>query len=179
MNILILQRRFQAFCAFGAGLSMAAMFAIIFVNSVRRYTTGKSFVWGEELPVYLAVYGFMFGLGYAYLQGRHIRFNVISDLIPRRARLWLDLAIEAAVVVIGATLAYSGWLNMLKRGEVEASSLIAVARAAADVFGLPALEILGHMSAWLFAMAFGGAVLALSALLKLLEGLRGFSEEAR
>ena len=66
-------RIYQRLLASGAGLMMALVFAIIFVNSLRRYTTGKSLSWGEELPIYLAIYGVMFGIGLAYLQDRHIR----------------------------------------------------------------------------------------------------------
>lgn len=176
MIIARLQKAFQTACAIGAGLSLSAMFAIIFVNSVRRYATGKSFVWGEELPVYLGVYGVMFGLALAHLQIRHVNFKLIADLLTERARVWLAVIDQICVVAIGTTLAYSGWLTMLKRGGVEASSLIQVARNAADLFGLPALETFGHMSAWLFAISFGGALLTIAALFRLHACFRSATE---
>ena len=78
----------QRILAFGAGLSMALVFGIIFVNSLRRYTTGQSLQWGEELPIYLSIYGVMFGVGLAYLQDTHIRFTVLTDFLSHRARRW-------------------------------------------------------------------------------------------
>lgn len=165
--IVRLQRAFQTFCAAGAGLAMGGVFVIIFVNSVRRYTTGKSFVWGEELPVYLAVYGVMFGLALAHLQIRHVSFKVIADLLPERARRWLAVLDQVCVTAIGLTLMYSGWLAMMKRGAVEASSLIQISRAAADMFGLSFLEAASQMYTWLFAMSFGGALLTIAALFRL------------
>lgn len=167
MTIHRLRKAFQTVCAIGAGVSMCAMFAIIFVNSVRRYTTGKSFVWGEELPIYLAVYGVMFGLALAHLQIRHVSFKLIADRIPERWRKWLAVLDQVCVFAIGVTLAYSGWLTTLKRGGVEASSLVQMTRDAAALFGVPALENLGLMSSWLFAIAFGGALLAIAALFRL------------
>ena len=135
---------------------MGAMFAIIFFNSVRRYTTGKSFVWGEELPIYLAVYGVMFGIALAHLQIRHVSFNLIADLLPARGRVWLGVINQACVFAIGVTLSYSGFLAVVKRGAVEASSLVQLARTAAETFGFAALETLGQMSAWLAAISVGG-----------------------
>lgn len=151
---------------------MAGVFLIIFVNAVRRYTTGKSFVWGEELPVYLAVYGIVFGLTVAHLQSRHIRFNFLTDRLAPRLREALGLFIEVCVAVIGATLAYSGWLTMAKRGGVEASSLVRIARDAAEMFGIAQIQALGHMSAWLFAISLGGALLAIAATLNIAHRLR-------
>jgi TRAP-type transport system small permease protein len=58
---------FSKFTASGASLSMAVLFLIVFTNSIRRYTLGKSLQWGEELPVFIAIYGVMFGMTWAYL----------------------------------------------------------------------------------------------------------------
>ena len=77
-----ISRLTQRIWAFGAGLSIALVFAIIFVNSLRRYTTGHSLAWGEEMPIYLTIYGVMFGIGLAYLQDRHIRFTIITTCCP-------------------------------------------------------------------------------------------------
>ena len=52
-------RLFSQFAAAGASLSMAVLFLIVFTNSLRRYTIGKSFEWGEELPIFIAIYGVM------------------------------------------------------------------------------------------------------------------------
>jgi hypothetical protein len=59
-------RRFSQLAAGGASLSMALLFLIVFINSVRRYAIGKSFEWGEELPIYIGIYGVMFGMAWAY-----------------------------------------------------------------------------------------------------------------
>lgn len=164
-----IQRKFSAFCATGAGLSMGLMFAIIVINSVRRYIFGKSFVFGEELPIYLAVYGFMFGVSMAYIQDKHIRFDVIYAIFPARIKKWLHVIVHFIMIIVGASLAYSGWLNALKRGDIEASSLIGSSRIFANFIGFPSLEIFGYMSAWLFAIAFGGVILCFAATLKFIE----------
>ena len=39
--------------AHGASLAMIMLFTIVFTNSLRRYTIGKSLEWGEQLPEFV------------------------------------------------------------------------------------------------------------------------------
>ena len=151
---------------FGAGLSMALVFGIIFINSLRRYTLGKSFEWGEELPIYLTVYGVMFGIALAYLQDRHIRFTILTDVLSRQARSRLFAAVDLATAAIGATLAWSGLLFAARRGDVEASGLIGTAKALAEGTGADWLVHIGRMGTWQAAIGFGGAVLVIAAAIR-------------
>ena len=147
---------------FGAGLSLALVFAIIFVNSLRRYTVGKSLEWGEELPIYLTVYGVMFGIGLAYLQDKHVRFTILTDCLPSGISRRLHMAVDLATAAIGALLAWSGYLFALRRGDLEASGLIGTARALAESTGAGWLADLGQMGTWQAAIGFGGAVLTIA-----------------
>jgi TRAP-type C4-dicarboxylate transport system permease small subunit len=158
-------------CAFGAGLSLAGVFVIIFVNSLRRYSVGKSFEWGEELPIYLAIYGIMFGTALAYLQDRHIRFTILLDFFSERGRQIFFAASDLAVATVGAMLSYSGYLFVLRRGQVEAPGLIGRVRTLADTSGQLWIEGFGHMAFWQFAMILGGALLGVAALFKFAERL--------
>lgn len=161
----------KSFCGALAGMAMAAVFAIVFFNSLRRYTTGRSFEWGEELPIYLTIYGIAFGAALAYLQDRHIRFTVIVDLLPPRLRHWLYAAIDLMMAAVGALLAWSGSLFVATRGDVDASGIVGTAGELASATGIAWLEVLGQMSAWQSSMIVGGSVLALAALAKLCERL--------
>lgn len=152
--------------AAGAGLSLFSVFVIIFLNSLQRYTLGSSFEWGEELPVYLAVYGIMFGLAWAYLQDRHIRFNIITNRLSKRTAYYVELVNDLITSALGVLIAYSGYLFMLKRGKVDASSIVSSARALRDVTGIDQLAVLGQMYPYYFAVCLGGGLLAVSALLR-------------
>lgn len=167
-----LSRLSQRVFAFGAGLSMALVFAIIFVNSLRRYTTGRSLEWGEELPVYLTIYGIMFGIALAYLQDRHIRFTVLTDLLSPGARRRLFLAMDLVTIATGACLAWSGVVFAARRPQIEASGLIGTARDIAERTGLEWLEWLGRVGTWHSAMAFGGALLAVAAAIRFAERMK-------
>ncbi|MDH3195741.1 MAG: TRAP transporter small permease [Hyphomicrobiales bacterium] len=168
----VFHRLAHRFFALGAGLSMALVFGIIFVNSLRRYTIGKSLEWGEELPIYLTVYGVMFGVALAYLQDRHIRFTILTDFLSQRARSRLFAAVDLATVAIGVTLAWSGVLFATRRGAVEASGLIGTAKALAQSTGAEWLVHLGRMGTWQSAMVFGGTILAIAAAIRFATRIR-------
>jgi TRAP-type C4-dicarboxylate transport system permease small subunit len=160
-------------CAFGAGLCMALVFAIVFVNATRRYTMGVSVPWGEELPIYLTIYGVMFGLALAYLTDSHIRFSVVTDLLPARARARLFAGLDLVTAATGAGLLWSGVAFGLRRADRAASGLSRAAGDLADATGIAALEWLGRMGPWQMALAFGGALLTLAALTRFAERLSG------
>ncbi len=162
--------------AFGAGLSMALVFAIIFFNALRRYAFGKSWEWGEELPIYLTIYGVMFGIAMAYLQDRHIRFTVLTDLLPAGGRKALFIATDIATVAVGAALAWSGWLFATRRGEISSSGLIGTAKGWAETTGIEALVWFGKVGTWQFAIPVGGVLLLSAASVRLAERL--FGQEA-
>lgn len=145
---------------------MALVFAIIFVNSLRRYTTGKSLRWGEELPVYLAIYGVMFGIGLAYLQDSHIRFTVVADYLSERARRRLDLAIDLVSVAVGAVMTWSGYIFATRRPTQEASGLISTANDLVATTGLEWLVWLGRMGTWQAGIVTGGVILTVTALIR-------------
>jgi TRAP-type C4-dicarboxylate transport system permease small subunit len=165
---------YSRFLAYGASLAMITLFLIVFINSVRRYTIGKSLEWGEQLPVFIAIYGVMFGAAWAYLQDKHIRFTILvgflSDSLTRKLYLLVDLI----MVATGALLAYSGWLFVIKRGGVEASGLINLAKELRSLFGWDALIWLGHQYPYQAAMMVGGGLLCIAAVLRF---LMRFSDE--
>jgi TRAP-type C4-dicarboxylate transport system permease small subunit len=158
-------------CAIGAGVTMAGVFFVIFVNALRRYTIGKSFEWGEELPIYLAIYGVMFGSALAYLQDRHVRFTLFIDFLSGRARNHVFAAVDLAVAAAGAVLTWSGLLLVQRRGDIEAAGLIGPAKELARQTGLGWIEAVGHLAAWQSAVCLGGILLAVASILKFVDRL--------
>ena len=157
---------FSLFTAGGASLSMAVLFSIVFINSLRRYAIGKSFEWGEELPIFIAIYGVMFGIAWAYTQDRHIRFTMLVRFLSESLTRKLYLIVDLIMVFTGGLLAYSGWMFVLKRGRVEASGIINLAKALRSLTGWDSLIWIGHQYPYQAAMVLGGMLLAIAALLK-------------
>jgi TRAP-type C4-dicarboxylate transport system permease small subunit len=161
-------RLFSQFAAAGASLSMIVLFLIVFTNSVRRYTIGKSFEWGEELPIFIAIYGVMFGIAWAYIQDRHICFTMLVRFLSESLTRKLYIIVDLIMVVNGVLLTYSGWMFVLKRGRVEASGIINLAKDLKALTGWDSMIWIGHQYPYQAAMVLGGVMLAIAALLKLL-----------
>jgi len=161
-------RLFSQFAAAGASLSMAVLFLIVFINSTRRYAIGKSFEWGEELPIFIAIYGVMFGIAWAYIQDRHICFTMLVRFLSESLMRKLYIIIDLIMVVNGGLLTYSGWMFVIKRGRVEASGIINLAKDLKALTGWESMIWIGHQYPYQAAMVLGGVMLTIAALLKLL-----------
>lgn len=130
-----------------SGLCMMLLFVIVLVNALQRYTVGRSLVWGENMAVYLMIYGIMFGIAWAYLQDKHVRFNLLQALLPTQTQRLLTVVVDLLVLAVGIGLMFSALAFMDSRGHVRSSST--------------------GLSMWMFhsAVLAGGTLLALSSLI--------------
>ena len=163
-----LSRFFTRIVAGGASFSMLIVFSIVFFNSVRRYTVGKSYEWGEQLPVFIAIYGLLFGVAWAYMQDRHIRFTLLVGFLPESLTRKLYMLVDIIMVATGGLLTYSGYLFVLKRGGMEASGLISSAKQLKAATGWGDMIWIGHFYPYQSAMIIGGALLTIAAILRFL-----------
>lgn len=170
MNSIVqsMAKIFTKLTAVGASFCMMGLFTIIFFNSVRRYTIGKSLEFGEELPVFIAIFGVMFGIAWAYMLDKHIRFTMLVGFLNEKLTQRLYLLVDLIMIVNGALLTYSGWMFVKKRGGLEASGIINLARDLKKMTGWEEIIQVGHMSTYQSAMVMGGALLTIAALLKFL-----------
>lgn len=166
-----LSRYYIGLTATGAAISMFLVSAIIFVNSLRRYTIGKSVVWGEEFPVFIAVYGLMFGAAYAYMQDRHIRFTILVGFLPERFTQKLYMLVDLLMIGVGGMLAFSGWRFVALRGGMETTGMISLARDLHRIINWDPILLLGNYGPYQFAMTAGGVLMATAALLKFFDRL--------
>lgn len=167
---------YSKFLAIGAGASMFAVFLIIFINSTRRYAVGRSFEWGEQLPVFMAIYGVMFGMAWAYLNDQHVRFTILVDFIPKALATKLYMIVDLIMIFTGVIFTYSGYLFAIKRGGIEASGLINISRQLKELTGLESLLKIGEMYPYQMSMAIGGAMLTISALIRFLNRINEVPE---
>ncbi|MFV1849766.1 MAG: TRAP transporter small permease [Thalassospira sp.] len=99
------------------------------------------------------IYGCMFGVAYAYLQGTQITFSIVIDTVPSALRRKLAVVVDAATLVLGGVLAYAGWIFAAKRGGIVASGI-------------------GIQMYWAqIALTIGGVCLVIAAILRLASAL--------
>lgn len=79
--------------AIGRGLSWLwlVLLLVIVGNVLLRYVFGEGRVELEEIQWHLYSLGFLLGFAYAYQSDAHIRVDVLSERLPPRWRVWLEL----------------------------------------------------------------------------------------
>lgn len=163
------------FFASGCFLSMFFLFFIIFTNSSKRYILGDSYEWGEELSIYISIYGIMFGIAWAYLQDRHVKFDILVRIMSKKYQLFFEYLTDCVSFVISVLFSYSGYMFMIKRGDVDASSLLTTSQWLSEITSIKYFLILGKLYPYYFSMCFGGFILAVSVLIRFLN--RIFNQE--
>ncbi|WP_110644053.1 TRAP transporter small permease subunit [Salinicola sp. CPA57] len=162
----------------GAGLCMALLFVIIFANAVLRYFVGSSLAWGGQLPIFLGIYGVMFGVALAYLQDRHVRLGLLVDFLPLKAREGLLALVDLSVIVLGALIVLSGERFLESRGGMRISGMTGLADNVTALTGLPMFQALKTMAPYQFAMILGGVLLWLAGILRLIDRVQAWRQPA-
>lgn len=147
------ENAFKRLLAGLSGLSILVVFGVVFAGSVSRYLFSSPLQWSEEVAKYAMIYGCMFGVAYAYLQGTQITFSIVIDTVPSALRRKLAVVVDAATLVLGGVLAYAGWIFAAKRGGIVASGI-------------------GIQMYWAqIALTVGGVCLVIAAILRLASAL--------
>ena len=143
------EKAFKRLLAGLSGISILVVFGVVFAGSVSRYLFSSPLQWSEEVAKYAMIYGCMFGVALAYLQGTQITFSIVIDTVPARLRRKLAVVVDATTLVLGGVLAYAGWIFAAKRGGIVASGI-------------------GIQMYWAqIAITIGGVCLVIAALLRL------------
>lgn len=152
-----------------AALAIAILMLAVALVSVcygvfMRYGLNRPVTWVDELVGYLLVYIVMLGAAETLRSGEVISVDLLSERFGRRGRLAVELFGMAAVVVVGAVLASTGW-------DMVAFSA-RISRLSEGYLAIPL--------AWTqFSVPLGGVLIALAGLNRLLAALAGPPGEAR
>ena len=146
-----MKRLYKNTLALLTGTSLFVIFAVVLVSSLSRYLFNSPSQWSEEVAKYAMIYGTMFGMALCYLEGIHIRFTFLEDMVSPKIRHALHFISDVIALISGCVLVYSGYLFMMKRGAIQA----------------PGTGI--QMYYFQVAMVIGGVCLTIAALIRLID----------
>ena len=69
--------------------ALAIMIMVAFIEVVRRYLLGKSYIWADDLIRYLIVYVGFVGGAAAYRDNNLASLDLVTRLFPQKAQLIL------------------------------------------------------------------------------------------
>lgn len=154
-----MKRLYKKVLSILTGTSLFVIFAVILASSLSRYLLNSPIQWSEEVAKYAMIYGTMFGMALCYLEGIHIRFTFLEEMVSAKIRHSLHFISDAIALISGCVLTYSGYLFMMKRGAIQA----------------PGTGI--QMYYFQVAMVIGGACLVIAALIRLVDYFQSTSLE--
>ena len=103
-----------------------AMVLISAGNATSRYALGIASNAWLELQWYLFAAVFLLCSGYTLLHNEHIRIDVVSSLLSRRTRIWIDIfGTLFFLLPMSVYIMWSSWpvfMNAWNSGEVSASA---------------------------------------------------------
>ncbi len=95
----------------GIAGTMLVLSALLMTSEVvRRYLTGSSILWAEEVITIFMVYMSFLVAGVVLKQGAHVRMEVVFDRLPGSLKKGLVVAISVVGIVMSAFLFWSGVL---------------------------------------------------------------------
>ncbi|MEQ5836785.1 TRAP transporter small permease [Marinobacter sp. NFXS9] len=148
-----MKRLFKQLMAWLTGGSLFVIFAVVLVSSLMRYLFDAPLQWSEEIARYGMIYGALFGTVLCYLEGLHIRFELVENLLSEPLRKVCAVLSDVVALVCGGVLTWAGYGLVTTRGDLLAPAT-----------GLP-------MATFQSAMWIGGLCLTIAALIRLAEYL--------
>lgn len=106
---------------------LAAMLAILFINTVGRYTGLLSLSWAEEFARYAMIWATMLGCGIAGAKGAHFSADILPLFVPEKGMKFFRILV-AILVVFFAIMAVIFGIKIMRwqmaAGQVSASMQI-------------------------------------------------------
>jgi len=118
-----MKRLYKNILSLLTGSSLVVIFAVILVSSLSRYLLNSPIQWSDEVARYAMIYGAMFGVVLCYLEGVHVRFTFLEDIVSKKIRHILHILSDIVSLGCGVVLIWSGYLFMMKRGGIESPSI--------------------------------------------------------
>jgi TRAP-type C4-dicarboxylate transport system permease small subunit len=92
-----------------AGICLLGSVAINFANIIGRYFFSVSIPWAEEIMLFLMVGCVFTGCCAVAWEGRQIRMDVVLGMLPAKARSFLELLSELALIATAAAVTAFAW----------------------------------------------------------------------
>lgn len=93
--------RFWALAIFG--VTLAVLYEV-----VSRSVFGRGTLWSNETTIYLSAIAYLIGGGYALAHRRHVRIDLVYDMLSPRKRAFLDLFTFLFFVLYAGALIWVG-----------------------------------------------------------------------
>jgi C4-dicarboxylate transporter DctQ subunit len=110
--LLIIDRVLEIVCRFGimcGALLVIATMLVVGYSVMMRYVLGVPQVWTDELVSFWLVAIVMLGAADVLRRDGHIRIDLVTDRLPGRGQVWVEVWGLVSMLVLSVVLTISGW----------------------------------------------------------------------
>jgi C4-dicarboxylate transporter DctQ subunit len=92
-----------------AGVVVVAGLTMVVLNVFLRYLLHGSAPWADEYVGYSVLASAMLAASYTLVEEKHVRVDIITRLLPKKAQGWLEVAVCALSLFASMLLTSEGW----------------------------------------------------------------------
>ena len=92
-----------------AVIGIAVMLCAVFLNVIMRYLFRNPLAWSDELAIISLAYVTFVGGAAAYKKNLHFGIDVLLDLMPVSARMFIRRIVNFAFIILFGYVTYLGW----------------------------------------------------------------------
>lgn len=132
-----------------AGALVALVLALMVLGTLAR-AAGNPLIWTDEAAINAMIWAGLVGGSAGFGRGQHMAILLLPDAVGPRARLWLALAVDMAVLAVFAVLGWLVWRWFDLPGLLRAGSAEAYAQASFNFLYLEPTQTMGLRKVWLW-----------------------------
>lgn len=87
-------------------LLMIGISCTMFLQVIMRYVFNMPLTWPEELSRYMWIWTVFFSMSYTIYMRNMLRVDVLAEILPLRAKHWIEIVIQFLSLVIYSIFAY-------------------------------------------------------------------------
>lgn len=141
-----------------AVLCLLAMFVLLFINVLLRYTLGEGIAWAYEIHAVFLPWLVAGGVVIAATRGRNISVTVLANLLGPRGQRVLLLVVQIAVLIICINVLWSSQ-PILKASTFQTLATLGISQVwgyASLVYGFGCMSLIAALESFRLLMG-GGA----------------------
>jgi len=87
-------------------IAFMAAVALSFINVVGRYVLGQTFIWADEVQIYVMIWMAFLGAVVVSWRRMHLRMDLLVNMLPARLRQWVSLLELATMITLSAVVLF-------------------------------------------------------------------------
>lgn len=113
-------------CLIIVNVLMSLLIVIVILDVVMTYLFDAPLEWALEISEYMLAFIAFIGAGWLMREEGHLRFDMVLDLLPKKARAILEVFVSVVCLVVAIVIVWSSFaitMDLLAKGTLTVSVL--------------------------------------------------------